>query len=63
MICDYCDAGIPIKDGWHEIPDPEGVEGTARVFCANALAAEYRAEDEATERLAEAKERAGYDDV
>jgi len=32
--CDYCDEGnIPI-DGWHEIEDPEGIEGIQRIPCS-----------------------------
>jgi hypothetical protein len=34
-LCDYCLSGDPIVNGWHEIVDPEGIEGTTRVKCPN----------------------------
>jgi hypothetical protein len=34
--CDYCDEGLPLDEhGWHLRIDPEGIEGTARIKCAN----------------------------
>lgn len=35
-VCDYCDDGDAPVDGWHLVPDPEGIEGTARIPCARA---------------------------
>jgi hypothetical protein len=32
-ICDYCTEGVRRILGWHEIEDPEGLEGTARIPC------------------------------
>lgn len=31
--CDFCDEGVKRIFGWHEIPDPEGIEGTQRIKC------------------------------
>jgi hypothetical protein len=31
--CDYCAEGVKRIFGWHEIPDPEGFEGTHRIKC------------------------------
>ena len=32
--CDYCDDGNVAVNGWHQIEDPEGLEGIANVPCA-----------------------------
>jgi hypothetical protein len=31
--CGYCADGVKRFFGWHEIPDPEGFEGTRRIKC------------------------------
>lgn len=37
LPCDYCDLKVPVKDGWHEIVDEEGIEGMVRVPCPNEI--------------------------
>lgn len=32
--CDYCEEGNVVNDeGYHVIPDPEGIEGDAKIPC------------------------------